>query len=255
MSRLQRVLHQLRWSVAVRGVSGTARLVVQRSLSRGGPRPVHAPHAFDLEHGVETSGRISGAELGGGHPHDVHTTAYLAIPPSRFYAAMVQWQALPGTRPIEEYAFVDIGCGKGRALLLASGMPFRECVGVELNPALAATAERNAAIWAAAERVVGPLRVVCADVLEAELPRSPMVLYLYNPFRGPVMRRLLERLEAHVLLHGGGLDLIYLVPEQMAEFAAFPHFVSVWQGEVAAAEDDVVAEGVAWYDACQIFRR
>ena len=40
----------------------------------------------------------------------------------------------------------------GRGLLLAAEMPFREVVGVELNPELARIAEKNVATW----KAVGP---------------------------------------------------------------------------------------------------
>lgn len=36
----------------------------------------------------------------------------------------------------EEYTFIDLGSGKGRALLIASEYPFRAVVGVELSPKL-----------------------------------------------------------------------------------------------------------------------
>ena len=253
MGQLRRALHQLRWSIAVRGVAGTTQLIVRR-VFRPSRVAEQRSHAFDITYGVETSGRISGADLGAGHPHDVHNTAYLAVPPSRFQAAIAQWQSSPGARSIEEYAFVDLGCGKGRALLLASGMKFRECLGVELDPGLAGIAQRNLERWVADGRALCPTRVVKADVLEAELPRLPGLIYLYNPFRGLVLRRLLQVLEAHVAVDAGELDLIYLIPEEAAEFEHFPRFERIWEGVVVASDEDIAAEGIDRYDACQIYR-
>ena len=254
MGRLRRALHQIRWSMAVRGGGGTAGLIIARLLRRSTAVP-EGMHAFDLAHGVETSGRISGAELGAGHPHDVHTTAYLAVPPSRFRAAITQWQTLPGTRPVATYAFVDVGCGKGRAVLLAAGMGFRECLGVELDPGLAAIAQRNVNGWRVGDVAAPPMRIVNADAIESELPQGPMLIYLYNPFRGVVLRRLLARLEALASSHAGELDVLYLVPEQAAEFATYPQFACLWKGAVAASDEDVAAQGSDRYDACAIFRR
>ena len=168
---------------------------------------------------------------------------------------MAQWQSLPGTRPMAEYAFVDLGCGKGRAVLLAAELGFRECLGVELDPGLAATAQRNLAAWLSAGRGGCPVRIVKADAIEAELPELPLLIYLYNPFRGAVVRRLLARLEALCAGRSGDLDMIYLIPEQAAEFSAFPSFRSRWKGDLAASDEDVAAEGVDRHDACEIFRR
>ena len=41
------------------------------------------------------------------------------------------------------FTFIDLGSGKGRALLLASAYPFRRIVGVELLPALNRIAQEN----------------------------------------------------------------------------------------------------------------
>ena len=206
--------------------------------------------------GVETSGRISGADLGAGpssrRAQYRHTSG---VPPSRFRAAIAQWQSLPGTRSIEEYASVDLGCGKGLALLLASGMNFRECLGAEIDPGLSVMAQRNLDSWVAGGRALCPTRIVTADVVEAELPRTPALIYLYNPFRGAVLRRLLRRLESDPEDQAAGIDLIYLIPEQAAEFAVYPRFKRIWEGKLAASDKDIADEGIDRDDACQMYRR
>ncbi len=51
-------------------------------------------------------------------------------------------RALSALGPVERYDFLDLGCGKGRALIVAAEFPFRAITGVELSPALAAIARR-----------------------------------------------------------------------------------------------------------------
>jgi SAM-dependent methyltransferase len=203
-------------------------------------------HPFDERYGVETSGLIGGGDLATGHEHDVFITAYAGIAPSRFQAAMERWRAELGGVRVEECSFVDLGCGKGRALLLGGELPFREAVGVELNPGLAEIAERNVAAWVAAGRARCPVRVVVGDATELELPDGPCVVFLYNSFAEPLVRRVAERLAARANDERGKrrVDLIY----QNAEFGAV--FVEwgwreVWRGSLPLSEEDAAADPVA----------
>jgi SAM-dependent methyltransferase len=220
---LQRVWNQVRWSVAQRGTWETLRVMAKRILSRR--TPVHTVvHPFDEELGVETSGLISGGELAGGGKNDKYNTAYHGVPPARLRAALKRWSEMPGTLEIEEYAFVDVGCGKGRAVMIASELPFREVLGVELNAVLVQIAEKNLQRWNALGLQRCAVRVMQGDATDFKLPETPLLVYLYNPFRAPVMRMLLERLQAVK----GRADILYLVPEQEAVFEDFTSFERVW---------------------------
>lgn len=219
-------------------------------------RPVHP---FDIEHGVETSGRIGGSQLGAGHPHDVFNTAYLGVPPSRLRNAVAQWQVVAGDRAgspaMGEYAFFDVGCGKGRAVMLASEMGFRECAGVELDPGLAAMARRNLETWERTGKARCPVRIVEGDATEVALPDLPLLVYVYNPFRGPVVRKMLERLEAHAGGREGEMDVIYLIPNEAGEIAAFPRFGKLWEGGVRMSAEDQQWDDADAEDLAQVWRR
>ena len=173
MGLLGRAVRQLRWSVGVRGVAATVALVMRRLVGADpGATVVERPvHPFDTEHGVETSGRIGGSQLGAGHAHDVFNTAYVAVPPSRLENAVARWREVAGDRQMSEYAFFDVGCGKGRAVMLASEMGFRECVGVELDPGLAAVARRNLEAWERTGKARCAVRIMEGDATEVALPK------------------------------------------------------------------------------------
>ena len=254
---MRRMLRQVRWSIASRGVGGTALLAVRRLMGRdaGRERAEARVSPFDLEHGVDTGGRIGGSHLGAGHAHDRYSTAYLGTPPSRFRAAIERWRTMPEVRAMGEYAFFDVGCGKGRAVMLASEMGFREVAGVELDPGLARVARENLATWCEQGGARCAVRVLEGDAAEVPLPELPCVIFLYNPFRGPVLRKLLERLEEHAGQRAGEIDVIYLVPEQAAEFAGFPRFRRMWEGMVAMSEEDRRWDDSDVEDAGQIWRR
>lgn len=97
---------------------------------------------------------------------------------------------------LTNYAFVDIGSGKGKLLLLASNFPFSDIVGVEYAPSLHAIALKNVRRLKSAKH--SAITCVNADAMTWELPTSPTVYFLYNPFDLETTRAFFERLDEHV---------------------------------------------------------
>ena len=93
-----------------------------------------------------------------------------------------------------EDVFLDYGCGRGRALLVAAGFPFRRVIGVEIVPALVREARRSAA--RAGRLSCGSILVEQADAADYELPRDVTVALLFHPFSGATLARVLERVRA-----------------------------------------------------------
>lgn len=92
--------------------------------------------------------------------------------------------------------FVDYGCGKARGLAVGILAGFRTLVGVEVSADLAALAERNlAALRARHPGVVVEIRT--QDAAAFEPPEGPLVAFLYNPFVGLTLERVVQRLERH----------------------------------------------------------
>jgi SAM-dependent methyltransferase len=234
---------------------GTARQAIQRTLGpRGATKP--ALHPFDDEHGTDTSGLVSGGGLFSGHEHDRFSVAYYGVSPSRMRRAVAQWRETPGTADVSEYTFVDIGSGKGRAMMLASELPFREVVGVELSASLYQVAEKNLEMWRESGRALSPMRLVQGDALGLRLPEGRLLIFMYNPFLAPMMRRLLERVEAAAGGRRGEIDLLYVVPQQEAVFGEFPGFELLWSERIGMSEVDAAADHVSSpEDRCSLYRR
>jgi hypothetical protein len=199
-------------------------------------------HPFDLEFGVRTSGLVAGRHLGAGHRHDRHITAYYAVAPSVLKAIIVRWRRCRPLAPLDEYTFIDFGAGMGRAMLLASEYRFRSVIGVELHPALARIARRNMAVWRGAGRAVAPMRLVCCDASEFRLPGGSCVAFLFNPFGGPVLRRLLQNWSRTLAEHGGKLDILYVNNEQETLLRREPGFERLFHGQVRRSHADAVAD-------------
>lgn len=199
-------------------------------------------HPFDLEFGVRTSGLIAGRHLSSGHRHDAHNTAYYGVASSVFRAMVVRWRQSKPVAPIDEFTFVDVGAGMGRAVLLASEYPFREVLGVELHPTLVRIARKNATIWRAAGRPLAPMRVVCADAVDFRFPDGPCIAFLFNPFGAPVLRRLLSKLAKNFADRPSELDILYVNNEHESVLKRQVGFRRMFQGEVRRSRVDAIAD-------------
>ncbi|WP_263383949.1 class I SAM-dependent methyltransferase [Granulicella arctica] len=208
-------------------------------------------HPFDLAHGVDTSGLVPAKNLVTGHPNDEHVTAYYGVAPSILRALVAEWRATPPPEPIAKYTFVDIGAGKGRAMLVASELPFRQVVGIELNPAMAAIARQNLDHWLTSHVTdptapqLAPIDLLEQDALEFELPRTPTLLFLFHPFEAPVLRALLRRIETQFANRPGELDLLYVNAECAIVLDRNPGFKRLWVGAVRMSREDHAADVAA----------
>jgi SAM-dependent methyltransferase len=157
-----------------------------------------AVHPFDSEHSTDTGGYLSPREIVTGHAHDALGYGYSAIAPSVFREMIRRWRAMlsdPARGPAA-YSFVDIGAGKGRALLLASEIAFRKVIGVELSAELARIAQSNVERWQRVAHPSAKIHALHQDALQFCWPRTSLLVFLYNPFACELVERLLEKLEA-----------------------------------------------------------
>jgi SAM-dependent methyltransferase len=200
-------------------------------------------HPFDLEHGVDTSGLLFAEHLASGHTHDDHINAYWGTPSSGFRGVMEHWrQTFAGTAyAIEDYSFIDIGCGKGRALMLASEMPFRRVIGVELNPDLTAIAGKNIAAWKTRPHPCVDIEVLNMDALDAPIPEGPAAVYIYNSFNLYVMLPFLDRLRQLAHHRAAPIDLIYAQPQQARLMESAPGLTLLAASSIPLSKEDKAA--------------
>lgn len=192
MNKIQRLL-------AIHGVGGTLRLFVAKATGmllyftpprrRARAAARERDLAFDRKWGVETSGMmIPDAQDVVGQSWEFG---------SRYQGIDVE--SLEQTlRKLEidfgQFTFVDLGSGKGRAVLVAAQMPFRKVIGVEYSDSLNQIAQQNLARFPAEAIQAEGIDLICDDATNFAIPDGPLVLFLYNPFGEAVMSQVVENL-------------------------------------------------------------
>jgi SAM-dependent methyltransferase len=144
----------------------------------------------DRKYGSETGGRIPLDRLEIDSPNLKEGVQYQPVSELYFHRMLSAVEIRPGT-----YAFVDLGSGKGRALLMAAEYPFTRFIGIDFSPELHDVAERNVARYKARTRSTQSFDLRVGDATSFEFPPEPIALHLFNPFGEPVLRQVLDRLD------------------------------------------------------------
>jgi SAM-dependent methyltransferase len=120
------------------------------------------------------------------------------------------------------FTFIDLGSGKGRALLLASMYPFAHIVGVEVQPALNAIARQNIERFRERGQQCHSIESICGDAREYAFPPSDIVLYMFNPFPDYVLCEVLGNLVASARRAPRSIFVLYNAPFEKQEFERIP---------------------------------
>lgn len=205
-------------------------------------------HPFDQMHGVRTSGLVPASHLVSGHANDEHMTAYYGVAPSILRALIGHWRESVPPYPIHSYTFIDVGAGKGRAVMVASEFRFRKVIGIELNPEMAANARQNLEHWTRAHSEdptaasVAPIELFEQDALDFDLPGTPTLLFLFHPFEAPVLKQLLRRIESQFADRPDTLDLLYVNAECVHVIDRNPAFTQLFLDNVPMSPEDHAAD-------------
>jgi hypothetical protein len=154
-------------------------------------RARRADSQFDRRWGTETSQRANLSSLTVDQDRARHGVRYQASDSEVLERAVASLGVDPGA-----YGLVDYGGGKGRVVMLASGLGFEPAVSVEFAPELCAAARDNIARFVAAGGAAKPATVVQCDAASFDPPAGPLIAYFYNPFGPAVLKDVIARLEA-----------------------------------------------------------
>ena len=161
---------------------------------------------FDLFHGTNTHLRVPKSEPAGAGTDCRDGVHYVASLTSVIRRTLAVAEAALGKTRFQEAQFFDLGCGKGKTLLVYAMQYGRRtshaAVGIEYESTLCEIARSNA------RRLSLPgqgIQVHCDSALNIAryVKASLLVIYLYNPFGGQTLRSVLGVIAKyhHVLIY------------------------------------------------------
>jgi hypothetical protein len=146
---------------------------------------------WDRAYGVETAGSIQIESLSVVGENRKFGNECVCTSPKSFDFMM---QNLP--HDLHDHTFVDFGAGKSRTLLLASRYGFGKIIGVEFARELTDCSRKNIARFSSPWQKSRDFEIIHADATEFALPRSPLAIFFYNPFKREVFDIVLNNIVA-----------------------------------------------------------
>jgi hypothetical protein len=182
---------------------------------------LYQENSFDRLYGTDTTAKVQPEDFGVSSKSLAYASPYEAVTADVF-------DRMIRVIPIDhkKYIFIDLGSGKGRALMYAANFPFGKMIGVEFSPKLHEIARANISRF---QSKVGhkDFELHCLPAEEYVFPALDTVLFLYNPFQAPVIASVLSRLEASLRIHPRDLILLYRNPLFAELFDKQPFLQSV----------------------------
>lgn len=188
LGTLWRVLAKLRGALDGVPLVGTALLGATRGVAAFQQQ---LDRSYDRRHGTDTAGIIATKDLQIERGSRVLGNWYEPVTENIFGQLMRAIRVDPRL-----YTCIDLGSGKGRGLLMAADHGFPRVVGVEFAKDLHVVAERNIALREAGTGRPSGISVLCMDAQEYAIPPGNLFVFLYSPFTGSVMERVVNNFRA-----------------------------------------------------------
>ena len=197
---------------------------------------------FDERYGVSTALTVEPARAGiADDAARAQAVRYVAV---REEVIRHILETLEAELDLRTSSFVDLGCGKGRALIAASWFPFAHVLGVEISPLHCESARDNIARVRASDVQSKQIRcddieVECVDAAYFSPPKSDLLVYLYRPFKEAMLTRVLDHVSHLRDTRGCRILVAYCCPVEEFVFENHARFIKL-------AEHQVISEEHSW---------
>jgi SAM-dependent methyltransferase len=163
---------------------------------------------FDAKYGTDTGGIKEIFDLRVVGHNRKHGECHIATNPKAF-GEMMQSLSINASA----YTFVDLGCGKGRALILAANYGFKRVVGVEFVREFFEIAKTNIT-----RLQLKDAEVILGDAAAFEFPTGPVLLYLCNPFDSQIVAEVARNARLSWIREKRPFSVAYVTPVHQDTF-------------------------------------
>jgi len=194
---------------------------------------------FDFDHRVNTTG---GTVSWRDRLIGMLTSEYQATDP-----ALLDEMLHAVNIDFRRFTFIDLGSGKGRALLIAANYPFCRIMGVELIPALHVAAEENIRKYKNASQQCFAIESICANARDFDFPAEALIIYLFNPFLESVLTQVWSRLESSLSANPRPVCILYhnpLLRDVLIRSGIFRQILATSQYSILANREFVACQNI-----------
>lgn len=134
-----------------------------------------------------------------------HATIYM---PAGYDLLEILLKEIQAFKPVH---FIDIGCGKGRAMCVAAHYGIPKITGIDFSKELAEAARNNMAhtqgLFPAQQ-----YKVIHNDAFYFDIPEDADCIFFFNPFDEVIMLGVIGNIEKSIRLHKRTLYIVYINP-------------------------------------------
>ena len=199
-------------------------------------RHLISERSHERRYGIATKERV---DLGQ-HGYD---SRYVGHHPTPYKALKTIFRDLPYEHGDQE-VLVDFGSGAGRSTLVACMVhPFKAAHGVELVPELVKLAQENRQ-QIKVKLACEDIRFVQSNAVDYALPDDATVCFLFNPFKGDLLQKVLQNIQASIGASPRAVLIVYVNPtmedppcwmERIRVISTYPFVCHVYRAEPARA--------------------
>mgnify|MGYP003482150072 FL=1 len=180
------------------GIKILFKLLRERGL-RNSIKYSYSRYRYFLKYRIPLAKIMTPAELNIKHPYANN------YEPVNHYSFFRMMKSL--NRDWRDNSFIDFGCGKGSAILLAEKYNFKSYIGVELAPSLVQEAKANLA--KVDVKLARRTEIVQADASLFPIPAEVDVFYFFNPFQRPVMQAVVQSIKNSLQAYPRPIFILY----------------------------------------------
>jgi SAM-dependent methyltransferase len=134
-----------------------------------------------------------------------HATIYMPVSYSLLEKTLAQ--ICPG----DKKHFVDIGCGRGRALCIAAHFGFDTLTGIDFSNEFCEQARKNLSNTKQQIPAIN-FAVINEDAADWKIPADADCIFLFNPFDELLMKKVLKNIIQSTAENGRSVNVIYANP-------------------------------------------